>query len=90
MYAWAREGCMVAGCNFHLFNWTDDFDVQKESVTATQWLFLLGLPLIFYILDCFQVIAARFKKFLSTDNATIYKTRTTKARICVEVNLLEE
>lgn len=45
MHAWAREERMVAGCNLRLFNWTDDFDVEKEPMTVAQWLFLPGLPL---------------------------------------------
>lgn len=80
---------MVAGCSFLLFNWTKNFDVRKELVTVAQWLFLLELPLNFYHLGCFQVIAARFGKFLSIDNATIYKVRAIGARIYVKVNLLE-
>lgn len=48
----AREGRMVVGCSFWLFNWTDDFAIRKEQVTATQWPFLSWLPLSFFRLDC--------------------------------------
>lgn len=43
-----------------------------------------------YRLDCLQILATWFGKFLGTDNATLYQTRSTGARICVEVDLLDK
>lgn len=80
----------MGGCTFQLFIWTVDFDVKKEPSIASQWIFLLGLPLLLYRLDCLQTLASRFKKFLGMDNGTLYKTNATGARICVEVDLQEE
>lgn len=73
LHAWAREGRVVAGCAFHLFNWNIDLDVQKEPLIEAQWIFLPGLPLLFYRLDYLQI----FGNFLGTDNATIYQSRAT-------------
>lgn len=36
--------------------------------------FLFGLLLSFYHLDCLQVITAHFGKFFGNDNGTIHKT----------------
>lgn len=90
LHAWAREGRFVAGCQFRLFNWSVDFDVNKEPSIAPQWIYLPGLPLHLYRMDCLQILASRFGRFLGMDNATLYSTRTTGARMCVEVDLQEE
>ncbi|XP_042958005.1 uncharacterized protein LOC122293494 [Carya illinoinensis] len=90
LHAWAREGRYVAGCSFRLFNWTADFNVKKEPSIAPQWIYLPGLPLHLYRMDILQIFASRFGRFLGTDNATLYRTRATGARMCVEVDLLEE
>lgn len=34
LHAWAHEGRMVIGCNFWFFNWSIDFDTQKEPEMA--------------------------------------------------------
>ncbi|KAI9176278.1 hypothetical protein LWI28_000684 [Acer negundo] len=90
IHAWAREGRVVDGCQFRLFNWFANFDVNKEPSIVPQWIFLLDLPLHLYRLDCLQSFATRFGRFLGTDNATLYRTRATWARMCVEVDLQEE
>lgn len=61
-----------------------------EPSIAVQWIYLLGLPPLLYRLDCLQILANRFGKFLGTNNATLYNTRTMGARICVEVDLRDE
>lgn len=33
---WAREGRVVAGCQFWLFYWSVDFDLKKEPSVAAQ------------------------------------------------------
>ncbi|KAF5466918.1 hypothetical protein F2P56_016799 [Juglans regia] len=45
---------------------------------------------VFSQLDCLQSFATRFGKFLETDNATVYRTRATGARLCVAVDLRDE
>ncbi|KAK3188863.1 hypothetical protein Dsin_028424 [Dipteronia sinensis] len=90
IHAWAREGKVVVGCQFRLFNWFANFDVNKEPSIAPQWIFLPDLPLHLYRLDCLQSFATRFGRFLGTDNATLYRTKATGARMCVEVNLQDE
>ncbi|KAF5445102.1 hypothetical protein F2P56_034180 [Juglans regia] len=90
VHAWAREGRLVAGCQFRLFNWSVNFDVNKEPSIVPQWIYLQGLPLQLYRLDCLQSFANRFGKFLGTDNATLYRTRATGARLCVEVDLQKD
>lgn len=87
VHDWAREGRVVFGCQFRLFSWTVDFDVKKEPSIVPQWIFLPRLPMHLYRLDCLQSFATRFGKFLGKDNATLYHTRATGARICVEVDL---
>lgn len=36
LHAWVREAWTVAGCQFHLFNWSVDFNFKKEPSTAAQ------------------------------------------------------
>ncbi|KAK2652286.1 hypothetical protein Ddye_012142 [Dipteronia dyeriana] len=64
--------------------------MNKELSIAPQWIFLLGLPLHLFRLDCLQSFATRFGIFFGTDNATLYRTRATVVRICVEVDLQDE
>ncbi|KAI9169549.1 hypothetical protein LWI28_013929 [Acer negundo] len=87
IHAWAREGRVVAGCQFQIFNWSANFDVNKEPSIVPQWIFLPDLPLHLYRLNCLQSFATGFGRFLGTDNATLYCTRATWARMCVEVDL---
>ncbi|KAF5442885.1 hypothetical protein F2P56_035497 [Juglans regia] len=75
VHGWAREGRLIAGSVFRLFRWTKDFDLQKESTLAPQWIFLPGLPLHMYRADFLQILATRFGRFLGIDNATLHRTR---------------
>ncbi|XP_035546552.1 uncharacterized protein LOC118348611 [Juglans regia] len=90
LHAWAREGRVVAGVPFRLFNWSMGFDLEREPSIEEQWIFLPGLPLHLYRLDCLQSFATRFGNFLGTDNATVYRTRATGARLCVAVDLRDK
>ncbi|KAI9195370.1 hypothetical protein LWI28_014229 [Acer negundo] len=90
VHVWAREGKVVAGCQFQLFNWSANFDVNKEPSIVPQWIFLPDLRLHLYRQDCLQSFAARFGRFFGTDNAMLYCMRATGARMCVEVDLQEE
>lgn len=90
VHAWAREGRVTDGCMFRLFRWTKDFDPKKEPSSIPQWIFLPGLPLHLYRTDCLQILASRFGRVLGIDNATVNKTQASGARLCVEVDLLEE
>lgn len=90
MHAWARERWVIDGCTFCLFRWTKDFDLKKEPSIVAQWIFLPGLPMHMYRVDCLQILAMRFSRFLGTDNLTLNKTKASGARICVEIDLLEE
>lgn len=89
VHGWAREGRSINGCVFCIFWWTKDFDVNKESSLAPQWIFL-GLSLHMYHTDCLQILATKFGRLLGIDNATINRTRASGAWICVEVDLNEE
>lgn len=40
-----------------------------------------------YRKDCLQILATRFGQYLGMDNATLDCTHTSRARICMEVNL---
>lgn len=64
LHAWATKGSVVAGYQFRLFNWWVVFYVKKELPIAPQWIFLLGLQLHLYRLDCLQMIASRFGRIL--------------------------
>ena len=48
VHEWARERRTMEGSIFWLFKWTKDFDVNKESPLAPQWIFLTGLPMHLY------------------------------------------
>lgn len=47
LHAWAREGHIVTCFQIRLFNWSVDFDVNKEPSIVVQWIFLPSLPLVF-------------------------------------------
>lgn len=85
-----REGQVVAGCQFQLFNWSVIFKVKKEPTVVAQWIFLPRLPLMLYQLNCLQILAIMFGKFLGIDNTTLYPTKARRAQICVEIDLLNE
>lgn len=65
-------------------------DVNSVCFIGPQWIYLPGLPLHLYRMDCIQILATRFGRFLGTDNATLYRTKAIGARICVEVDLKED
>ncbi|CAI9774664.1 unnamed protein product [Fraxinus pennsylvanica] len=90
LHTWARERRSIAGSVFRLFKWTVDFDIYRESSTAPQWIFLPGLPLHLYRVDCLKILASRFGRYLGTDHETLNRTRATGARICVETDLRAE
>lgn len=46
LHALAREGWMVAGCKFRLFNWSVDSDVKKNPSTVAQW---ISFPVCHYL-----------------------------------------
>lgn len=43
-----------------------------------------------YQMNCLQILATRFGRYLGTENATLHKTRASGARICVEIDLMDE
>lgn len=51
LHAWTWEGKVVARCQFWMFNWSLDFDVQKVPFGVAKSLYLPGLPLQLYRLD---------------------------------------
>ncbi|CAI9774663.1 unnamed protein product [Fraxinus pennsylvanica] len=90
LHTWARKGRSIAGSIFRLFKWTVDFNIHRESSIAPQWIFLPGLPLHLYRVDCLKILASRFGRYLGTDHVTLNRTRATGARICVETDLRAE
>ncbi|CAA2986837.1 Hypothetical predicted protein [Olea europaea subsp. europaea] len=43
-----------------------------------------------YRTDCLRILATRFGRYLGTDHATLNRSRSTGARICIEVDLFAE
>ncbi|CAI9763515.1 unnamed protein product [Fraxinus pennsylvanica] len=74
----------------NIARWTKEFNLEKEPSLAAQWIFLPGLPLHLYRVDCLQILATSFGRYLGMNNATLNRTRATGARIYVEVDLKEE
>lgn len=71
LHAWAREIRVIVGCQFRLYNWFMNFDVNKEPSMVVQYIYLPGLSLMLYWLDCLKILALSFGKFLGTDNTNV-------------------
>lgn len=65
-----------------------EFDLNRESPLAPQWIYFPSLPMHLYWKYCLQILATRFGRYLGTDNATLNLTRVLGAWICVEVDLM--
>ncbi|CAI9769525.1 unnamed protein product [Fraxinus pennsylvanica] len=89
-HVWAREERSVTWANFRMFKWSPDFDLKNERSIATQWIFLPGLPMHLYRPDYLWMFATLFGRYMGTDHATLHRTRATGARMCVELDLLDE
>ncbi|CAA3023806.1 Hypothetical predicted protein [Olea europaea subsp. europaea] len=67
---WARKGRSLMGANFGMFKWALDFAPKKEPSIATQWIFLLGLPMHLYRPDCLGMFASLFGWYMGCERET--------------------
>lgn len=52
--------------------------------------FLPGFLLHLYRLNCLQILASQFGRFIGTGNATLNRTRAIGVRLCVKVDIQDE
>ncbi|KAG9457830.1 hypothetical protein H6P81_002338 [Aristolochia fimbriata] len=88
---WARNRWFVEGHLMKVFKWFPTFvPSQGEPPSAAIWVSLPFLPVAFFQEELLSPIAALAGKVLAIDGPTRNLSRTNVARVCVEVDLLEE
>ncbi|KAL8520125.1 hypothetical protein ACS0TY_010885 [Phlomoides rotata] len=73
-----------------VFKWTPNFDISHEVPIAPVWVRFLGLPIHLIHTDALFIISNEFGKPLQVDHQTTEHSRLTYARVCIEMDLLQE
>ncbi|KAL8459746.1 hypothetical protein ACS0TY_031606 [Phlomoides rotata] len=87
---WMKPFWMIRGCPMRVFKWTPDFDISHEAPIAPVWVRFPGLPVHLIYMDALFTIASEFGKPLQVDRQTAEHSRLTYARVCIEMDLLQE
>lgn len=88
--ALAKQSHTIIGVRFKAFGWYPHFDTSIEAVIALVWVEIPLLPLVRYLPKMLVSVRNSLAKWISTDKRTLDLANTTKARICVEMNLEED
>ncbi|MQL94634.1 hypothetical protein Taro_027289, partial [Colocasia esculenta] len=69
------------------FKWEPNFDFKSDPTTLPTWISFPGLPVNFYEEDYIKSIAGNIGPVLRVHEATIARTNTTAAVVCVELDI---
>ncbi|XP_027101284.2 uncharacterized protein [Coffea arabica] len=86
---WMRGIWQLGKFPMRVFRWTRDFHGHKESSLAPVWVSLPSLPIHYFDKHSLFSITSLVGKPLFLDSATAAASRSNKARVCVEVDLLK-
>ncbi|XP_075499935.1 uncharacterized protein LOC142538508 [Primulina tabacum] len=88
-FFWTRGQMMVGPLGIHFSKWTPEFNLQEESPIAPVWVRLPGLPIHLFNKKSLFALAKILGNPVKMDDFTADSSRSTFARICVELNVLE-
>ncbi|KAL2248140.1 UNVERIFIED_CONTAM: putative mitochondrial protein [Sesamum indicum] len=84
---WIQRLWHIDGIPMRTFKWTPSFRPQQESSLAPIWIRFPTLPAHLFHKDSLYAIASLVGTPLKLDEPTLFQSRLTAARVCVEVDL---
>ncbi|KAL2242474.1 UNVERIFIED_CONTAM: hypothetical protein Sindi_0365400 [Sesamum indicum] len=84
---WIQRLWHIDGFPMRTFKWTPSFRPQQESSLAPVWIRFPTLPAHLFHKDALYAIASLVGTPLKLDEPTLFQSRLTAARVCVEVDL---
>ncbi|KAL2236232.1 UNVERIFIED_CONTAM: hypothetical protein Sindi_1355400 [Sesamum indicum] len=84
---WIQRLWHIDGFPMRTFKWTPSFWPQQESSLAPIWIRFPTLPAHLFHKDALYAIASLVGTPLKLDEPTMFQSRLTAARVCVEVDL---
>ncbi|KAL0436068.1 UNVERIFIED_CONTAM: hypothetical protein Sradi_0314700 [Sesamum radiatum] len=86
---WLRRIWYLNGFPMRVFKWTPTFTPEHESSIAPVWVSFPGLPTHLFRKDALFALANNIGTPLQIADSTHNKSNFSKARVCVEVDLLK-
>ncbi|KAG9444331.1 hypothetical protein H6P81_015671 [Aristolochia fimbriata] len=92
VHVWATKRWFIKGSLMKVFKWSPLFRTsdREDPSLAAIWVSFPSLPVLFFQEEFLYSISALVGKVLTMDGPTRKLTRTNVARVCVEVDLLQE
>lgn len=85
-----KDFLYIKGLLFRFLKWTPAFQPDAEPSILPVWISFPSLPANLYNESCIRTIAGNVGRILRIDEATLQCTDTSKARACVEVDVLKQ
>ncbi|XP_073149021.1 uncharacterized protein [Henckelia pumila] len=87
---WTKGGIFVGTVGIRFSKWTPEFKFEEESPIAPVWVRFPELPLHLYNKKSLYAIARILGNPIKLDEHTAERSRGAFARVCVEMNVLDE
>ncbi|KAL0393385.1 UNVERIFIED_CONTAM: hypothetical protein Sradi_2561300 [Sesamum radiatum] len=87
---WIQRLWHIDGFPVRTFKWTTSFRPQHASSLAPVWIRFPTLPAHLFHKDALHAIASLVGTPLKLDESTLFQSRLTAARVCVEVDLAKK
>ncbi|KAL0368124.1 UNVERIFIED_CONTAM: hypothetical protein Scaly_1031300 [Sesamum calycinum] len=87
---WIQRLWHIDGFPVRTFKWTPSFRPQHESSLAPVWIRFPTLPAHLFHKDALHAIASLVGTPLKLDESTLFQSRLTAVRVCVEVDLAKK
>ncbi|KAL2233749.1 UNVERIFIED_CONTAM: hypothetical protein Sindi_1107100 [Sesamum indicum] len=86
---WLRRIWYIQGYPMRVFKWTPTFTPSKESSIVPVWVSFPKLPAHLFRKEVLFTVASMIETPLQIDDATLNQSKLSKARACIELDLLK-
>ncbi|KAL2236233.1 UNVERIFIED_CONTAM: hypothetical protein Sindi_1355500 [Sesamum indicum] len=86
---WLRRIWYIQGYPMRVFKWTPTFTPSKESSIVPVWVSFPELPAHLFRKEVLFTVASMIGTPLQIDDATLNQSKLSKARACIELDLLK-
>ncbi|KAL2236244.1 UNVERIFIED_CONTAM: hypothetical protein Sindi_0816100 [Sesamum indicum] len=86
---WLRRIWYIQGYPMRIFKWTPTFTPSKESSIVPVWVSFPELPTHLFRKEVLFTVASMIGNPLQIDDATLNQSKLSKARACIELDLLK-
>ncbi|KAL2225812.1 UNVERIFIED_CONTAM: hypothetical protein Sindi_1939900 [Sesamum indicum] len=86
---WLRRIWYIQGYPMRIFKWTPTFTPSKESSIVSVWVSFPELPAHLFRKEVLFTVASMIGTPLQIDDATLNQSKLSKARACIELDLLK-